>query len=100
MSGRGEGRNGLNAYWVIRGALVVVVIAAVLGVFSAKGGMKRPSLSVVNIIGLAVMVAGLGVCVATHAIAAKKEKSGEVVPALARLAGVLVCGVGAMMVFL
>ena len=100
MSGRGEGRNALNAYWVIRGALVVVVIAAVLGVFSVKGGMKRPDLSAVNIIGLAVMVAGLGVTAITHALAAKRAKEGKSLPALARLAGVLVCGVGAMMVFI
>ena len=100
MSGRGGDRNGLNAYWVIRGALVVVIIAAVLGVFGTRANMKRPDLNPVNIIGLAVMVAGLGVTVATHAIAAKREKAGEGLPALARLVGVLVCGVGAMLVFL
>ena len=100
MSGRGGDRNGLNVYWWLRGALVVVIIAAVLGVFGTKANMKRPALSPVNLLGLAVMVAGLGITVATHAIAAKKEKTGESLPALARLAGVLVCGVGAMMVFL
>ncbi len=100
MSGRGGDRNGLNVYWVVRGALVVVIIAAVLGVFGTKANMKRPNLSPVNLIGLAVMVAGLGVTVITHAIAAKKAKAGESLPALVRLAGVLVCGVGAMMVFL
>jgi len=100
MSGRGGDRNGLNAWWWIRGALVVVIIAAVLGVFGANTALKRPKLSPVNLIGLAVMVIGLGATVVLHALAAKRERAGESLPALARLAGVLICGVGAMLVFL
>ena len=100
MSGRGGDRNGLGVYWWIRGALVVVVIGAVLGMFGTKSGLKRPELSAVNIIGLVAMIAGLVLTVAINALAAKGEEDGKSLPAVARLAGVLVCGVGAMLVFL
>ena len=100
MSGRGGDRNGLDVYWWIRGALVVVVIAAVLGVFGTNSGVKRPELSAVNIIGLATMVAGLGISILTGVLAAKREEDGKGFTAIMRLAGVLVCGVGAMLVFL
>ena len=43
MSGRGGDRNGLHVYWVVRGALVVVVIAAVLG-----GAMFGDNLSIIS----------------------------------------------------
>ena len=100
MSGRSGNRNGLDIYWWIRGALVVVVIAAVLGVFGTNSGVKRPELSAVNIIGLATMVAGLGISILTGVLAAKREEDGKGFTAIMRLAGVLVCGVGAMLVFL
>ena len=100
MSGRSGNRNGLDIYWWIRGALVVVVIAAVLGVFGTNSGVKRPELSAVNIIGLATMVVGLGISILTGVLAAKREEDGKGFTAIMRLAGVLVCGVGAMLVFL
>ena len=100
MSGRGGDRNGLDVYWWIRGALVVVVIAAVLGVFGTNSSAKRPDLSAVNIIGLVTMVVGLAVSILTSGLASKRGKEGNGFPAIACLTGVLVCGVGAIMVFL
>ena len=75
-------------------------VAAVLGVFGTNSGVKRPELSAVNIIGLATMVTGLVVSILIGTLASKRGEAGKELPAIARLAGVLVCGVGAMLVFL
>ena len=102
MSGRGEGQGRGNAVGWIRGVLVAVVIAAVavaVGKYNAMT-IKRPALGAVNIVGLVLMLVGLAASLATQTIAAKKAERGEGFPILARLAGVLICGIGAMMVFL
>lgn len=95
MSGR-DGRNGLLGYYAVRGALVVIVIAAVLGVFGKSAALKRPDLGLVNYIGLAVMAVGLGVTVIATAMFNNERTRGKA--AACRLIGVLVCGIGAIMV--
>ena len=92
MSGRGEDSPRM---W-IRGALVVVAIAALLGAFGLQGGLQRPQLKPVNLAGIAVMVVGLGVSLLGGRIARGRP---EVHP-FVRLGGVLVCGIGAAMVFI
>ena len=86
MSGR-DGRDGLPGYAIVRGALVVVVIAALLGVFGASAALKRPDLKPVNWVGLAL---------AASAVYRKARMESKA--AACRLIGVLVCGVGAIMV--
>ena len=95
MSGR-DGRDGLPGYAIVRGALVVVVIAALLGVFGASAALKRPDLKPVNWLGLAVMLIGLGLALAAPAVCRKVHMESKA--AACRLIGVLVCGVGAIMV--
>jgi len=91
MSGRGEDSPRM---W-LRGALVVVVIAALLGAFGLQSGLQRPLLKPVNLAGIAVMVVGLLIALFGGRIARNRP---EVQP-FVRLGGVLVCGVGAAMVF-
>lgn len=92
MSGRGEDSPGM---W-LRGALVVVAIAALLGAFGLQSGLQRPQLKPVNVAGIAVMVAGLAVSLFGGRIARNKPQ----VHPFVRLGGVLVCGIGAAMVFI
>ena len=92
MSGRGEDSPRM---W-LRGALVVVAIAALLGAFGLQGGLQRPQLKPVNLTGIAVMIVGLGVSLFGGRIARGRP---EVHP-FVRLGGVLVCGIGAAMVFI
>jgi len=91
MSGRGG--DGPRAW--LRGALVVVAIAALLGVFGLQSGLQRPQLKPVNLAGIAVMIVGLAVSLFGGRIVRDKQ-----VAPFARLGGVLVCGIGAAMVFL
>ena len=95
MSGRGEKRGGMAAYYAIRGALVVVVIAAALGVFGKGGAFRRAELGAANLLGLAVMAAGLVVTVV--ASAKRKDDPSRGRAAAFMLAGTMVCGVGAIM---
>ena len=96
MSGRDGRRDGLSGYYILRGALVVVIIAAVLGVFGNTGAFKRPKLGLVNVLGLAVMALGLGVTVVATAMAKNARHADRA--AACRLLGVFVCGIGAIMV--
>ena len=96
MSGRDGRGDGLSGYYIIRGVLVVVVIAAVLGVFGKGAGLRRPRLGVVNALGLAVMTVGLGLTVIATAMR-KKPRFQQKAPVM-RLIGVFVCGIGAIMV--
>lgn len=97
MSGRNSDRGGLGAYQWLRGALVVVAIAAVLGVFGTSTALKRPELSPLNIAGIAVMAVGLVIAVASATLV--KGERQRLALGL-RLGGVLVCGIGAIMVFI
>ena len=97
MSGRGVE----SARTWLRGVLVIVVIAAVLGVFSAQTGFERPRLGALNVAGIAVMLIGLVAAIMSTAIAgrlpeAKRASAGLLV----KLCGVGLCGIGAIMVFL
>ena len=96
MSGRGEDRGGDSPRTWLRGALVVVAIAALLGVFGLQSGLQRPQLKPVNLAGIAVMVVGLLISLFGGRIARKKPEAQPFV----RLGGVLVCGIGAAMVFI
>ena len=92
MSGRDEDSPRM---W-LRGALVVVAIAALLGAFGLQGGLQRPQLKPVNLAGIAVMIVGQGVSLFGGRIARGRP---EVQP-FVRFGGVLVCGIGAAMVFI
>ena len=94
MSGRGEDRGGNTPQVWFRGALVVVAIAALLGVFGLQSGLQRPQLKAVNLAGIAVMVAGLAVSLFGGRFARDKQFGPFV-----RLGGVLICGIGAAMMF-
>ena len=95
MSGRGEDRSGDGPRVWLRGALVVVAIAALLGAFGLQSGLQRPQLKPVNIAGSAVMVAGLLVSM----FGGRFTRNKQVAPFI-RLGGVLLCGIGAAMVFI
>ena len=95
MSGRGEDRSGDGPRVWLRGALVVVAIAALLGAFGLQSGLQRPQLKPVNIAGIAVMVAGLLVSM----FGGRFTRNKQVAPFI-RLGGVLLCGIGAAMVFI
>ena len=92
MSGRGEDSPRM---W-LRGALVVVAIAALLGAFGLQSGLQRPQLKPVNLAGIAVMVVGTLIALFGGRIARNKPEAQPFV----RLGGVLVCGIGAAMVFI
>jgi hypothetical protein len=79
----------------LRGALVVVAIAALLGVFGLQSGLQRPQLKPVNLAGIAVMIVGLAVSLFGGRLVRDKQAA-----PFARLGGVLVCGIGAAMVFI
>ncbi len=95
MSGRGEDRGGDSPRVWLRGALVVVAIAALLGAFGLQSGLQRPQLKPLNIAGIAVMVIGLPVAL----FGGKIARNPQVAP-FVRLGGVLLCGIGAAMVFI
>ena len=99
MSGRGEDRGGDDPRGWLRGALIVVVIAGALGVFGAQTRLQRPTLSALNIAGIAVMLAGLAVSVFSRISAKRLGRTGQAA-GLIKLGGVMVCGIGAAMVFL
>ena len=96
MSGRGEDRGGDSPRVWLRGALVVVAIAALLGAFGLQSGLQRPQLTALNIAGIAVMIAGLPVALFGGRLARNRQ---ELAPFI-RLGGVLLCGIGAAMVFI
>lgn len=101
MSGRSDG-NGANAVrgW-IRGALVVVVIAGVLGAFGAKNRFRTPDLTALQIAGIAVMLASLALVALASRLAARfaKAKRERAMAAL-KLLGVALCAAGAALVFI
>ena len=94
MSGRGEDRGGDSPRVWLRGALVVVAIAALLGAFGLQSGLQRPQLKPVNYVGIGVMIVGLLVSLFGGRLARDKQ-----VAPFIRLGGVLLCGIGAAMVF-
>ena len=96
--GRGGGGRSGNGW--LRGALIIFVGAAVLSVFSKRTEMQRPVLSAVNIVGIALMVVGLALTLLAFRIAEIMSRSGRDVAPIVKMAGVLVCGVGAALVFL
>ena len=95
MSGRGEDRGGDSPRVWLRGALVVVAIAALLGAFGLQSGLQRPRLTALNLAGIAVMAVGLLVSL----FGGRLTRDRQVAPFI-RLGGVLLCGVGAAMVFI
>lgn len=101
MSGRGEDNRAENIRGWIRGALVVVVIAAALGVFGATSRLQRPSLGGLQIAGVAVMLASLAVVALAKRLAARLgEARRERAVVAVKLVGVTLCAVGAALVFL
>ena len=77
----------------------IVVCAAALLLGSAQSGRLKPAtLQPVNLAGLALMALGLIAAVAAPVAERRRGESGAW--KLMRLGAVLVCGVGAMMVFL
>ena len=93
-------RGGGSPQILLSGAVVVFAVAAVLGVFSKQNGLERPKLSAVNIAGLALMVVGLVMNFLAARIADMFAREGKDVSPLVRMAGVMVCGVGAALVFI
>ena len=98
MAGNSGGR-GSGQLW-LSGALVVFAIAAALGLFSGQAGLQRPKLSAVNIVGIVLMILGLALTILALRIADMLSRSGKEVGPFVRMAGVLICGVGAAMVFI
>lgn len=100
MSGRGEG-NGDNARMWLRGALVVVIIAAALGIFGSQSSMEKPKLSALNIAGIVVMLLGLLLTIMSRTLADRVPENRRDLAATAfKLGGMLVCILGAIVVFL
>ena len=99
MSGRDDGGEGIRTW--IRGALVVVIIAAALGVFGSMSSFEKPKLSFLNIAGIAIMFIGLLTSMMSPTLSQKasEDKRSTVATAL-RIGGMLVCFAGAIMVFL
>ena len=96
MSGRGE-----NGRTIFRGVLVIVVIAAALGVFGSRSSFKRPELSALNIVGIAVMFLGLAMAMLAAPLSERLARKNPQRASLAfRLGGVAVCCAGAAMVFM
>ena len=100
MSGRNEGRGESARTW-LRGVLVIVVIAAVLGVFSDKTPLRRPQLGALQLAGIAVMLLGLAVVLLAGRLAERLSPShGDRTATAFKLCGVTVCAAGAMMVLI
>ena len=89
-------RNG--AAW-LRGALVVVAVAALLGVFG-QSSLRRPVLGTLQIAGLAVMLLGLTAVVFAGRIAERFGRGREGFVTALKLCGLTVCAAGAIMVFI
>lgn len=101
MSGRGERDRAEDFRGWIRGALVVVVIAAALGAFGATGRIQRPSLGGLQIAGIAVMCASLAAVALAKKLAARFGSARqESAVAVIKLLGVTLCAVGAALVFI
>lgn len=101
MSGRDEGRGMENARTWLRGVLIIVVIAALTGLLGGQGGLKRASLSALNLAGLGVMLLGLAAVLCARALSNRADpERREAVSLAIKLIGVGVCGVGAILVFI
>ncbi len=101
MSGRGEGRWGGSIHTWLRGVLVIVAIAAVLGMFSIRTGPQRPRLGGLNVFGIVVMLTGLALALLSGWLARRTpEDRRDRVKSILGLVSVFVCCAGAMMVFL
>ncbi len=101
MSGRGEKHGGESLRTCLQGVLVIVVIAAALGVFGSMNSMQRPKLSWLNIFGIVVMFAGLVLAIFTGALTERvREERRDFARGMLKLGVVLVCCVGAILVFL
>ena len=100
MSERGPKRGrGSGTIW-LRGALVVFIVAGVLGVFGPQTRLQRPALSAVNIIGIVLMLLGLMMTLLALRIGDMIARGQRDVSPMVKMAGVLVCGVGAALVFI
>ena len=101
MSGQSERPRGDMPPTWLRGVLIIVVIALLLGVFGAGNHQQRPELNALMIFGIVVMLAGAYLVFMAHTFAGKlayeRRKSGEIA---FKLVGMLVCGIGAAMVFM
>ncbi|MBQ3424034.1 MAG: hypothetical protein IJH38_02405 [Clostridia bacterium] len=96
MAGTGRER---GPGW-LRGALVAFAVAAVTGLFSRWAGFGRPKLSAVSLVGVAVMLLGLAAVLLAGPIAERMRSRKVYAEPAVKLAGLLVCGIGAAMVFL
>ena len=81
--------------------LLFVAVAVVALVSLGDLKLQRPRLNALGIAGIGVMALGAVAALASGRLTAflPEDRREEAVPAM-KLAGVLVCGVGAMMVFL
>ncbi len=100
MSERNGSRGGGSGGRLLSGAVIVLAIAAALGVFGKQSSLQRPKLSAVNIIGIVLMLAGLVLTLLAPGFSKRASASGRDVTPLVKMAGVLVCGIGAALVFL
>ena len=91
----GEKRSGGGPRGWILPAFVVCAAALLLVGSAQRGALKPAPLKPTGWAGLAGMVAGLAVCIGAS-IAVKRK--GDTRLQLLRLAGVLACGIGAIMV--
>lgn len=99
MSDRSPKKGGGSPALWLRGALVVFVVAGVMGVFGTQGKLQRPNLSAVNIIGIALMVVGLLMTLLAFRIGKVIAHGERDTSPFVKMVGVLICGVGAALVF-
>lgn len=84
----------------LRGAIIVVVVAAILGVFGRQSALQKPQWSVATIAGLVVMLLGLFIAWLPRR-KGKGSAAGDVrLSPLIGVVGVMICGVGAALVFI
>ncbi len=88
-----------GAAW-LRGALVVVAVAALLGVFKGQTLLRRPHLDPLQIAGIAVMFLGLAAVVFAGRLASRFGRDPVSAVTVFKLGGLAVCAAGAVMVFI
>ncbi len=88
-----------GASW-LRGALVVVAVAALLGVFNGKATLRRPHLAPLQIAGICVMLLGLAAVVFAGRLAHRFGRDPGSALTAFKLGGLAVCAAGAVLVFI
>ena len=101
MSGsKRDGDNLLKHQW-LQGLVVIVIIILALGLFSPHATLERPTLGALNILGIVIMFAGLALVMFASPLAERFfENRREAAGWVLKLIGALICGAGAILVFL